>query len=105
MDVERRHLLGWGTNAAIFPHQQGAKVVPRKEGNDRQFHEGQGRRNPGHDAAFWNEVDNILPDYPERKEWLRRKGAAGRPALKSGAGFRFPIKKTPRQNPLNFGNL
>ena len=32
------------------------------------------RRN--HDEAFWNEMDKIMPDYPERKEWLRRNGAA-----------------------------
>lgn len=29
-----------------------------------------------HSAAFWNEVDKILPDYQVRKEWLRVKGAA-----------------------------
>jgi predicted metal-dependent hydrolase len=25
--------------------------------------------------AFWNEVDKVLPDWRERKEWLRRRGA------------------------------
>jgi hypothetical protein len=29
-----------------------------------------------HSEAFWNEVDKILPDYSERKNWLRRQGAA-----------------------------
>jgi predicted metal-dependent hydrolase len=29
-----------------------------------------------HSDAFWNEVDKILPDYRERKEWLRIRGAA-----------------------------
>lgn len=29
-----------------------------------------------HSAAFWNEVDKILPDYQVRKAWLRVKGAA-----------------------------
>lgn len=29
-----------------------------------------------HSLAFWNEVDKILPDYQERKEWLRINGAA-----------------------------
>lgn len=29
-----------------------------------------------HDDAFWNEVDKVLPDYRERKEWLRRYGAS-----------------------------
>jgi predicted metal-dependent hydrolase len=29
-----------------------------------------------HSEAFWNEVDKILPDYLERKNWLRQHGAA-----------------------------
>lgn len=29
-----------------------------------------------HTDAFWNEVDKILPDYRERKEWLRLHGAS-----------------------------
>ncbi len=28
-----------------------------------------------HTDAFWNEVDKVLPQYRERKEWLRRSGA------------------------------
>jgi predicted metal-dependent hydrolase len=28
-----------------------------------------------HSEAFWNEVDKVLPDYRERKEWLRLRGA------------------------------
>jgi predicted metal-dependent hydrolase len=28
-----------------------------------------------HTDAFWNEVDKVLPDFRERKEWLRRNGA------------------------------
>lgn len=28
-----------------------------------------------HSAAFWNEVDKVLPDYRERKEWLKVRGA------------------------------
>ncbi|GAB4356282.1 MAG: M48 family metallopeptidase [Methylohalobius sp. ZOD2] len=28
-----------------------------------------------HNQAFWNEVDKVLPDWRERKEWLRRRGA------------------------------
>lgn len=28
-----------------------------------------------HTAAFWNEVDKIMPDYEERKDWLRKHGA------------------------------
>ena len=34
------------------------------------------RHHLDHSAAFWNEVDKVLPDYAERKEWLRKHGAA-----------------------------
>lgn len=30
---------------------------------------------PDHSAKFWNEVDKLLPDFGERKEWLRVHGA------------------------------
>ena len=30
---------------------------------------------PNHTKAFWNEVDKVMPDYRERKEWLRVNGA------------------------------
>lgn len=29
-----------------------------------------------HTNAFWNEVDKVMPDYRERKHWLRRHGAS-----------------------------
>lgn len=29
-----------------------------------------------HTAEFWNEVDKVMPDFYERKEWLRANGAA-----------------------------
>lgn len=29
-----------------------------------------------HSDAFWNEVDKVMPDFYERKEWLRKNGAA-----------------------------
>lgn len=32
-------------------------------------------RHRDHSDAFWNEVDKVLPDYRERKEWLRMHGA------------------------------
>ena len=28
-----------------------------------------------HSAAFWNEVDKVMPDFQERKSWLRENGA------------------------------
>ena len=33
-------------------------------------------RHRDHSTAFWNEVDKVLPDYRERKEWLRKRGAS-----------------------------
>lgn len=32
-------------------------------------------RHGNHSAAFWNEVDKAMPQYRERKEWLRKHGA------------------------------
>ena len=29
-----------------------------------------------HSDAFWNEVDKVMPDFHERKEWLRKNGAS-----------------------------
>lgn len=28
-----------------------------------------------HSGAFWNEVDKVMPDFHERREWLRKNGA------------------------------
>jgi hypothetical protein len=30
---------------------------------------------PNHTTAFWNLVDKVLPDYQERKGWLKFRGA------------------------------
>jgi predicted metal-dependent hydrolase len=30
---------------------------------------------PNHTTAFWNEVDKVMPNYRDRKEWLRVHGA------------------------------
>lgn len=30
---------------------------------------------PDHSAAFWSELDKVLPDYRERQRWLREHGA------------------------------
>ena len=32
-------------------------------------------RHRDHSDEFWNEVDKVLPQYRERKEWLRQRGA------------------------------
>jgi predicted metal-dependent hydrolase len=29
-----------------------------------------------HDDAFWNEIDKVMPDFAQRKAWLRENGAA-----------------------------
>ena len=29
-----------------------------------------------HTEAFWNEVDKVMPNYRERREWLKRNGSA-----------------------------
>lgn len=29
-----------------------------------------------HTQLFWNEVDKVMPDYQERKDWLKKNGAA-----------------------------
>ena len=29
-----------------------------------------------HTQAFWNEIDKVMPDYRERKGWLKKNGAA-----------------------------
>ncbi len=34
------------------------------------------RHYPNHSAAFWNEVDKVMPDYSDRKAWLRQHGAS-----------------------------
>lgn len=33
------------------------------------------RKEMNHSKAFWNEVEQVLPDYKESREWLRDKGA------------------------------
>lgn len=29
-----------------------------------------------HSNAFWNEIDKVMPDFRERKKWLRKNGAS-----------------------------
>ena len=35
-------------------------------------HELAHRKQMNHSAAFWKEVETVLPDYKERKQWLSR---------------------------------
>ena len=32
------------------------------------------RKEMNHSVAFWNEVRKILPDYKERRKWLKNNG-------------------------------
>ncbi len=32
------------------------------------------RKEMNHSALFWNEVEQILPDYRERRDWLKKNG-------------------------------
>ena len=32
------------------------------------------RKEMNHSAAFWKLVENVLPDYRERRKWLRDHG-------------------------------
>lgn len=34
------------------------------------------RREMNHSERFWNEVERVLPDYRERRKWLKDHGAA-----------------------------
>jgi len=29
---------------------------------------------PNHSNAFWNEMDKVMPDFEERKNWLKSHG-------------------------------
>ena len=44
------------------------KIAPSQAPAGRSPH-------PDHTDAFWNEVDKVMPNYAERKEWLRVNGA------------------------------
>lgn len=39
-------------------------------------HELAHRLHANHSKAFWNEVDKVMPDYGERRDWLRRQGSS-----------------------------
>ena len=34
------------------------------------------RKQMNHSSAFWAEVEKILPDYKERRLWLKKNGGA-----------------------------
>jgi len=68
----------WGscsTDGSIRFHWK-AMMAPPKIIDYIVVHELCHLRHRGHDAAFWNEVDKVMPDFAERKAWLRRNGAS-----------------------------
>ncbi len=50
-------------------------MAPQTIGDYIVVHELSHFHHRDHTQAFWNEVDKVMPDYRERKEWLRRHGA------------------------------
>lgn len=60
------HLISLGINPKVPPVELLAEDFLDK----LAAHAGQNNSD-----AFWNEVDKVLPDYRERKEWLRIRGA------------------------------
>ncbi len=50
-------------------------AMPRKICDYVIVHELCHRREMNHSAAFWREVEAVLPDYRERRLWLRENGA------------------------------
>lgn len=51
-------------------------MAPPKVGDYIVVHELCHMHHRDHTEAFWNELDKVMPDYRERKAWLRQRGAA-----------------------------
>jgi len=65
----------YGKNGALNFHWK-CMMAPPKIIDYIVVHELCHFHNRNHSDAFWNEVDKVLPDYRERKEWLRKHGAS-----------------------------
>lgn len=50
-------------------------MAPLKVLDDLVVHELAHRIHPRHTVEFWSSVDRILPDYRERRDWLRDNGS------------------------------
>ena len=46
-------------------------LMPQRIQNYVVVHELAHRKQMNHSAAFWREVEQVLPDYPECRKWLR----------------------------------
>ena len=51
-------------------------LAPREVLDYVVVHELAHRKHMDHSAAFWQEVERVLPDYRIRRDWLRRNGGA-----------------------------
>lgn len=69
------HWASCGTGGALNFHWK-TMMAPQTVIDYVVVHELCHLRHRDHSAAFWNEVDKVLPRYRERKEWLRVNGAA-----------------------------
>ena len=64
-----------GTNGTLNFHWK-CMMAPPKIIDYIVVHELCHLHHRNHSDAFWNEVDKVMPDYRERKNWLRTRGAS-----------------------------
>lgn len=64
-----------GANGSLNFHWK-CMMAPRKIIDYIVVHELCHMHHRSHNDAFWNEVDKILPDWKDRKTWLRDNGAS-----------------------------
>lgn len=69
------HWASCGRNAALNFHWK-TMLAPMTVIDYIVVHELCHLHHRNHTDVFWNEVDKVLPNYRERKEWLRSNGAA-----------------------------
>ena len=69
------HWASCGRNAALNFHWK-TMLAPMTVIDYIVVHELCHLHHRNHTDAFWNEVDKVLPNYRERKNWLRSNGAA-----------------------------
>ena len=97
-EIVRRLLPMWSKKLSLRPHSAGVRYAKTRWGscnargqlsfNSRiamlspevaeyiVVHELCHLHHQDHNDAFWNEVDKVLPEYRQRKEWLRVHGAS-----------------------------
>ncbi|MFZ1985448.1 MAG: SprT family zinc-dependent metalloprotease [Desulfatitalea sp.] len=63
------------TNSGALAFHWKCMMAPPKIIDYMVVHELCHLRRRNHTDAFWNEVDKVMPDYSERKMWLRKHGA------------------------------